>query len=282
MTAVRPSIGAGSDYGSGMTTEADRAASPIEANLLALFERMQPRLLKTERRGDVLVYTSESSFPLFNGVAPCRLSCDVVEQRAGAVVDEMVGRGKPFIWWTTDSTRTPELVSVLEARGLVATGQSPGMSLDLTVRRDLDDPEPVGTVTVSRPGRDDVEEMTDVFMQVFGLPPDARPYAVDFNTSLPEGPEQSLAQVVAHVDGAPAGCGLVMMVNGVAGLYNIGVLDSARRRGVGSAVTRELLRIGRENGCHTAALYASELGLSVYEKAGFVAEGTAVNFAWLG
>jgi len=156
------------------------------------------------------------------------------------------------------------------------------MSLDLTVRQDLDTPEPSGPVTLSRPGRDDIEEMTDVFMESFGLTPETRPYAVDLNTSLPEGPGQSLAYVVAHVDGEPAGCGPGMMVDGVAGLYDIGVLDSARRRGVGSAVTRELLRIGRENGCHTAILYASELGLPVYAKAGFVARGTAVNYAWLG
>lgn len=260
----------------------DPLVATVESTTLALFRRLEGSLLHVEDHGDVVLYRSDSDFPLFNGVAVARFAPGRVRDRAEAVLDQMIERRKPFLWWTTNSTRSPELVTVLEERGLVLAVEDPGMHLDLSTRSDLDAPEQTTGVTLVRGDASDVEDTTDVFMQAFELPPDTRPYAVDLITGMPTKPGQLMAHVFAQLDGEPAGSGVAMMIDGVAGLYNIGVVDAARRRGVGAAITRELLRIAREHGCRDAVLYSSQLGQSVYAAEGFETHGFAANYAWLG
>jgi predicted acetyltransferase len=56
---------------------------------------------------------------------------------------------------------------------------------------------------------------------------------------------------------------------GVAGIYNVATLPEARGQGIGAAMTATVLRAGRDLGCHTAILIASELGEPVYRRVGF-------------
>jgi ribosomal protein S18 acetylase RimI-like enzyme len=262
--------------------ETDPLVPLVEQVTLALFRRLEGNTFVIDDQGDVVTYTSDSDFLMFNGVAAASFAPGQVATRARTVLDTMIARGKPFLWWTTDSTRSPELVAFLEERGLLLTGDDPGMYLDLSTRDDLDTPEEAEGITLIRGDDRDVEATTDVFIQAFDLPPETRPYAVGLVTGFPRRPGQEMAHVLALVDGEPAGSGVVLMIDGVAGLYNIGVLPSARRRGIGAAVTRELLRIARDRGCSAATLYASQLGYSVYAAEGFETHGSGVNYAWLG
>ena len=83
------------------------------------------------------------------------------------------------------------------------------------------------------------------------------------------------------MDGTPAGAGSVLISNGVAGLYNIAVPSHARGRGVGRAITLELMRIGARHGCTDSVLHAPKMGLPVYQKLGFKTVCEVQQYLWM-
>ena len=77
------------------------------------------------------------------------------------------------------------------------------------------------------------------------------------------------------------GCGTVFLDAGTAGVYNIAVLESARGRGIGYAVTAALMNVGVAAGCTNAVLHASELGRPVYERLGFEEVCQTPQWIWM-
>ncbi|MCD7716343.1 MAG: ribosomal protein S18-alanine N-acetyltransferase [Lachnospiraceae bacterium] len=64
-------------------------------------------------------------------------------------------------------------------------------------------------------------------------------------------------------------------------LLNVAVREDARKNGVGYAMMRLLLKLGRERGVHRFVLEVREsnaAALHLYEKLGFVVEGVRKNF----
>jgi GNAT superfamily N-acetyltransferase len=74
---------------------------------------------------------------------------------------------------------------------------------------------------------------------------------------------------VATLDGELAGVGLSHLGGGVIGLYGIGTLPSARRRGVGSALTLVPMLAAQDEGCRAAILHATPDGEQLYPRLGF-------------
>ena len=73
----------------------------------------------------------------------------------------------------------------------------------------------------------------------------------------------------AYLDGRPAGTSLAIRTGDVSGVYNVGTLPDARRRGVGAAATWAAVAAGWEWGCATIVLQSSEMGFSLYRAMGF-------------
>jgi GNAT superfamily N-acetyltransferase len=78
-------------------------------------------------------------------------------------------------------------------------------------------------------------------------------------------------QHVAEVPGPVESSGAVPTIRtgDVSGVYAVGTLAGARRRGVGTAATWAAVAAGRTWGCGTIVLQASETAFSSYEKMGF-------------
>ena len=190
------------------------------------------------------------------------------------MLDQLIENGQPFMWWLTPSTRTPELEASLRERGLVALDVDRGMHVDLTDLTVLDEAPPHG-VTVEVAGDDDLPACLPAtvlaMLDGFEMPRDLSDSFHHLLTSLPATYEQRLVHVLARVDGEPAGAGSVVVSDGVAGLYNIAAPPLARGRGVGRAVTLELMRLGAQHGCGSSILHATAIGLLVYQKLGYEA-----------
>ena len=80
-------------------------------------------------------------------------------------------------------------------------------------------------------------------------------------------PQQTLT---AYDGDEPVGCGTVAFLDGVAGIYGVGVRDAWRRRGIGAALTAMCLQRAAAAGCDLAYLNPSDLGRGVYAALGFV------------
>ena len=57
--------------------------------------------------------------------------------------------------------------------------------------------------------------------------------------------------------------------DGDCGVFNVGTLEAARRRGLGTALTERLLRDAAERGCSTASLQSTAMAERLYAGVGF-------------
>jgi ribosomal protein S18 acetylase RimI-like enzyme len=75
--------------------------------------------------------------------------------------------------------------------------------------------------------------------------------------------------LVARRDGQPVSTGIAFDRDGDCGIYNVGTLERARRRGLGTAVTARLAHDAAARGCQTASLQSTERAEGVYAALGF-------------
>ncbi len=85
-----------------------------------------------------------------------------------------------------------------------------------------------------------------------------------------------IAAFVAYLDGTPVSCAMTLVSDGVAGVFYVATVESARRRGLGDALTRTAARAGFQLGARAAWLGASEMGAGLYRRIGFSDLGTTV------
>ncbi len=75
--------------------------------------------------------------------------------------------------------------------------------------------------------------------------------------------------LVARLDGENVATGLAFDHDGDCGVYNVGTLEGARRRGLGTALTARLVRDAVRRGCTTASLQSTGMAERVYAAVGF-------------
>jgi ribosomal protein S18 acetylase RimI-like enzyme len=85
-----------------------------------------------------------------------------------------------------------------------------------------------------------------------------------------------LAAYVAYADEEPVSCAMTLVSHGVCGIFYVATVESARRRGLGDALTRTATRAGFALGAKAAWLGASAMGADLYRRIGFEDVGTAM------
>jgi GNAT superfamily N-acetyltransferase len=158
----------------------------------------------------------------------------------------------------------PAAERAAEALGLPYADTVPGMVL-----RDVADaavPEPPAGLEI-RIAHDDatIADHGAVVAESFGMPIEwARAFATRELVSQP-----GVELYVGYVDGQPVASSALVASRGAAGVYNVGCVETHRRRGHGEAMTWHAVRRGRAWGCEIASLQASAMGQPVYERMGF-------------
>jgi GNAT superfamily N-acetyltransferase len=153
-----------------------------------------------------------------------------------------------FAAWVHEAD--PAMQSDLERLGytLDTTTRAMGMPLD-----DIRPPQPemeLGPL-----------EWSD-YLNVFDLPPGL----------LADGDRDTLQLTVAWLDGEPVASALAFDLPGDCGIYNVGTLQHARRRGLATALTAltaHLLHEARARGCDSASLQSTPMAERVYAAVGF-------------
>jgi GNAT superfamily N-acetyltransferase len=131
-----------------------------------------------------------------------------------------------------------------------------GYTLDTTTRvmgMPLDD------IRLPRPALDIGPLEWSDYLRIFELPPGL----------LVNGDRSALRLSVVWLDGEPVASALTFDLAGDCGIYNVGTLEHARRRGVATALTAHLLHEARARGCHSASLQSTPMAERVYATAGF-------------
>ena len=83
------------------------------------------------------------------------------------------------------------------------------------------------------------------------------------------GPGQSFRHYLGLLDGKPVATGGMHVGDSVVGITNITVLPEARRRGIGTAISRAPVLKARDLGYRIACLQSSKMGYPMYERMGF-------------
>jgi GNAT superfamily N-acetyltransferase len=135
-----------------------------------------------------------------------------------------------------------------------------GYILDTTTRAmgiDLDD------LQLPRPDIDLAPAQWSEYLRREGLPPDfleAADHAAFHVLAAHETADEAgpvLAAALAYDFGTDCG------------IYNVGTVERARRRGLGSAITLAQLYAARDRGCRTASLQATPMAERLYAQLGF-------------
>ena len=101
----------------------------------------------------------------------------------------------------------------------------------------------------------------------------------DFPAGLLARADRSVFDVlVARTDGEPVATVLSFDFAGDCGLYNVGTLERARRRGLGTALTAVAVHAARARGCVTASLQSTPMAERVYAAVGFRGLGRILEY----
>lgn len=205
--------------------------------------------------------------PLCAQVFSADVSGGDAEEQVMKVVGLFQERGIPFAWTTGPSTRPRDLGRVLEGCGIEHLVDLAGMALDLD---DLGRPEMPGAL-VARDvrTRDDLRAWASAFRQGFGLPDGTERDIAELIGAAREASGGTWRHYVGTLDGAPVGSSSMYLHQGIAGIYFVGTVPSARRRGIGTWMTFLALDDARSLGTRWSILHASPVGRGVYARLGF-------------
>jgi ribosomal protein S18 acetylase RimI-like enzyme len=84
--------------------------------------------------------------------------------------------------------------------------------------------------------------------------------------------------LLARLDGENVAAAMAFDFDGDCGIYNVGTLEHARRRGLGTALTLLHLHDAVARGCRTATLQATQVAEGVYAAAGFRDLGRIIEY----
>ncbi|MGH7626378.1 MAG: GNAT family N-acetyltransferase, partial [Gemmatimonadaceae bacterium] len=173
--------------------------------------------------------------------------------------------------WTLDASRSGDLGARLTARGFEWGWRPHWMALDLRrIARDERVPPGMRVGLVEDEAAWDARDLAELPYHAPGVASHAR--AVAYLRSR----RRRIWHFAAWLDERPVGQVWLHLTSGrlgVAGLYGTGVVPTARRLGVGAALTVAACEHARALGCRYATLNATDMGEPVYRRVGFESLG---------
>ncbi len=172
-------------------------------------------------------------------------------------------RGHPFFGIEIEVGRHPRVEAAIRAAGLhrveswptmaVSIGLLPAESVlaDVEIREVREEP--------------DLEAVRTVEVATFGTPPEIAEGFVGRKMLL----DERVRMFTAWIDGEPVGEASAYLLHDTVGIFGVGVVESARRRGIGAALTIRAAR-AFEDRTDLAWLQPSDMARRMYEALGFL------------
>jgi GNAT superfamily N-acetyltransferase len=176
-------------------------------------------------------------------------------------------QNQPFTWGVLPYTQPQDMGERLLAKGFNYDGPYPAMAVNL---EELVDEE----ITIEGFSYEIVsnDEKSRIFWDVWTDGYNMHKQFGDllFNVSIYNGFDNILKRhYLGYLNGEPVGTSKLLLSDGVAGVHDVTVLPSARRRGIGTEMSLLPLRDAKASGYNYSVLCATKQGLPVYEKLGF-------------
>lgn len=275
-------------------------ALAVFENLYDLFRAMantlpDGQLIESEKWSRHLTFPTN---PMFKGVWKTQLSA--VE--ADAAIDETIAWFKEqsapyFFWWTGGNTSPADLEKRLAKRGLISMAEqtqelakgilsteqgSPCMVAELSrMNEDVLRLTPGNFVIKEALSEAELYDFKNVFVEAYEIPEWAGQAWVD--ATLKIGMDKTPWRMfVGYLDNEPVATNMLFNGGGVASVYAVATLPSARGKGIGGAITlKPLLEAREKDGYQYAVLFSTEMGIKVYERIGFRLTNVRINrYLW--
>jgi len=166
--------------------------------------------------------------------------------------------------------RGEELAACLTAAGLRLFAGYPGMTIDLTALASewqLPTDLSIERVTTAQAMRNWVEVQAACDGGAHQHIKEARVHYASLRGFDLGNHQQTY---LARYHGQPAGCSILHVAAGVAGVYQVDTLPEARGHGIGRAMTTHAMLEGKTRGCDIGGLHATPMGLNLYRSICFV------------
>jgi GNAT superfamily N-acetyltransferase len=241
--------------------------SASNLNYLGSFRKLVEHSGNGELRdiGPVTAFVTGVPVSLFNG---CLIMEPTTPAELEAALRWVAAFGLPYRVWMEEA-RARDLAEAAQALGL---DRDPWLEPGMVLHPIPDAPaRPPGVTIVPVNNEAGLGEHLGILIEG-GMPADSV-HAL-FPPSFAADPNVRL--FTARLDGRPVGTSVAVRTGDVAGVYGVGTLPVARRRGIGSAASWAAVAEGRAWGCDTIALQSTEIGFHVYRSMGF---RTVVRYA---
>jgi GNAT superfamily N-acetyltransferase len=199
---------------------------------------------------------------MYANLAPERIDAAIAELRALRVT-----HGVPIGWLVGPTSRPTDLGAQLQARGLRHTVDLTPMTIPLAT---LPAVEPVPGLSVERvEDQGTYEAWIDAERRGFASDDDAEAGLPALRLEMGIGHRFPLHHFLGRLNGAPVATASLLPAGGIAGIYDVSTVPTARRRGIGTAMTVTALQEARALGYEIAFLQPSAMGRPLYERLGF-------------
>jgi GNAT superfamily N-acetyltransferase len=221
---------------------------------------------------DLMWFATPIKMGGFNGVVRASLKPEDVGQKVAEVTELFRQRDTPWSWGVGPTSQPLDLGERLEEHGMTVGGQELAMAADLHALK-VDLPRPEGLTIVRVRDAAALDGYMHAMVTGFGPPEDfSRKWRIVFEC-LGLGEEVPFQHYLGLLNGEPVASSSVFYGAGVAGIYMVATVPSARGRGIGSYITVAPLLDARDLGYRAAILQATQMGSSIYRRLGFESYG---------
>lgn len=223
--------------------------------------------------------TTDIPFALFNSIMNFRLQPALVDDTLRSLQTDARHRKVPLLCWVVPSSRPQNLPAHLINNGFKLDDDGPGMLVDLST---LNEQLPYPPELNVRIARDETgwRAWSQAMALAWEFPPTAQKGIEAWYNLLRLADPETMLAYYALLGDQPAAVSLLFLSEGVAGIYAVATVPSARRKGIGARITLLPLLEARARGYHFGVLQASEMGQPVYRSLGFREYCRIQSYRW--
>ncbi len=247
----------------------DPRMAAFEASIVATATVVRGRpWAEVREEPDAVSVLTDIPFTWVNTVCGVHLDAATADRRIEELLAPFRARRRRMRWWIPPSATPDDLLDRLIDHGLKPEYADEAMARDLADWQPSHLPDGVTVERVTDAST--FHTWTETFAYAFDVEPSRADAVFERRfADIAVGATSLIATYLARLDGEPVATAFGRSSGGVVGVYAVGTVAAARRRGIGAAVTSRVMSEARADGARLAVLSASDMGRSVYRRLGF-------------
>jgi GNAT superfamily N-acetyltransferase len=256
-------------------------ATILEKNMFSYLTKYgQSPLCELYEGSDLIRFSSKVRYPYYNTIFGAQLESEQVDSTIQQHLNYFTAKQLPMFWWTGATTKPTNLGNYLEAKGLQLVNNTPVMAIDLQTL-----PEkfalPLELTITQVQDSETLKHYVKIAMISFEVPDTEFDAVYDLELSLGIYSDEYI-RLIGWYEGLPVATSGVYFNSGVAGIYFVGTVPEARKKGFATGLVRAALQEARNKKYRIATLQASEMGANVYRQIGFQEYSKMGLYLWSG